>query len=163
MEISDIIKTLGYSFVVEQIAEHEGSGYNLYIPILGRYSCRAFGGSISEAYQNLQVVLEYIVKQYQAKGIELPAPNETKEVEQEFSGRMVLRMPKDTHKRLYLEAKTNKISLNQYLVSLIERNNAYEEVKRILSQNIIELHSKQSYSTETQLFKTNEHSSDYNT
>ncbi|WP_371862799.1 toxin-antitoxin system HicB family antitoxin [Lentilactobacillus rapi] len=52
-------------------------------------------------------------------GIEIPEP-----VDESFSGRITLRMPKSLHKELTVLAKEENVSLNQYVVALLEHNTA---------------------------------------
>ncbi len=132
----DIIKILGYSYVVQQLPDDEEGGYNLFIPVLGKLSCRAYGDTFEEAYSNLCDVLAYFVQEYKDKGIELPKEQDDESIEEEiFSGRTVLRMPKDMHKQLAVSAKRNGISLNTYLVSLLEKESTMEEMMSILTKN----------------------------
>ena len=43
------------------------------------------------------------------------------EPEKPFSGKLLLRMDPDLHRRITIEAKKNDISLNQWLTQLLER------------------------------------------
>nr|WP_283805092.1 toxin-antitoxin system HicB family antitoxin [Lentilactobacillus rapi] len=45
-------------------------------------------------------------------------------VDESFSGRITLRMPKSLHKELTVLAKEENVSLNQYVVALLEHNTA---------------------------------------
>lgn len=135
MKTNDLIEVLGYQYVTELIPAEQGGGYNLYIPAFGEYTCRAVGDSKDEAYNNLCIILQEVIELYRERNIPLPPigqMNEDVEPISEYSGRTVLRMPKETHKRLSLAAKRNDVSLNTYLLSLIERNNALDEVKEIM-------------------------------
>ncbi|WP_307189061.1 toxin-antitoxin system HicB family antitoxin [Caldicellulosiruptor sp. F32] len=51
------------------------------------------------------------------KGRQIPPPDEYKE--EEYSGRLVLRIPKSLHKRLAEEAKKEGVSLNSFIQHLI--------------------------------------------
>lgn len=48
-------------------------------------------------------------------GIELPLEDVKRSIE-EYSGRLVLRIPKELHRNLADDAKRNGVSLNQYMI-----------------------------------------------
>ena len=48
-------------------------------------------------------------------GIELPL-EDVKRSSEEYSGRLVLRIPKELHRNLADDAKRNGVSLNQYMI-----------------------------------------------
>lgn len=77
--------------------------------------CIADGGSPGEAFENARAAMRTWIDSRLKAGLEIPEPRS----DQEFSGRVLLRMPKWLHKRLSHQARTEGSSLNQYMVSLL--------------------------------------------
>jgi len=63
-------------------------------------------------------------------GDEIPLPS----TEREYSGRVLVRMPKSLHRRLDEEAKAEGVSLNQYIVSLLAERSSLRALKRELTR-----------------------------
>ena len=75
--------------------------------------CVAFGSSADEALKNLEeVAAEWIAASIE-QGQEIPDPLDSAD----FSGRLVLRMPKGLHQRAALFAELEGVSLNHFIVT----------------------------------------------
>ncbi len=129
--------SLNYTMEVNKIPENEGGGYIATIPALGKRAFIGDGDSVEEAIRNLETVKKILFTEYLEKGISIPEP-ENLEMEKEYSGRFVLRIPGELHKELTLRAKENKITLNQYCLYLLTQNNTAEslraEIKELLAE-----------------------------
>lgn len=80
--------------------------------------CSAFGDTQHEALDELQNAVEAWLSSAEAAGNPIPAPS--KQVEQaNFSGRILVRMPRELHSRLARSASRENVSLNQYIVFLL--------------------------------------------
>lgn len=77
--------------------------------------CMAHGATPNEAFAASQEAMRSWIESRQAAGLDVPVP---KEVEK-YSGKILLRIPCSIHRRLAQEAKLERVSLNQYLVSLL--------------------------------------------
>lgn len=117
----DLEYYMGLPYVIEitPIPIDEGGGFSASLPQVGRFAVVSDGETPEEAIANLEEAKRERFSAYLEKGIEIPEPQEEKE---EYSGRFVLRLPKDLHRKLALEAKKNGSSLNQYLIYLLSEN-----------------------------------------
>jgi len=119
---------LDYSVEIRKIAEEDGGGFMASIPQLGSKAFCADGETINEALANLEKVKKNLFQDYLKEGISIPEP----EVEPEsiFSGKFVIRIPTDLHRKLVERARNQNISLNQYIVYLLYYNIPLEVLER---------------------------------
>lgn len=68
-----------------------------------------------EALAGMRDLLEFVLKDMEEEGETPPVPLG----QRQYSGRILLRMPKEVHRRISLEAAEQDISVNQLLVSRI--------------------------------------------
>jgi antitoxin HicB len=80
--------------------------------------CSAFGETQPEAIAELQDAIAAWIEAARAAGNTVPAPSNPAR-EADYSGKVLLRMPRDLHARLAALAKNETVSLNQYLVFLL--------------------------------------------
>ena len=110
---------------------HTDDGYEVWHPDFGRAAVSGFEKTLNKAIKVLNearaVFIEYLLE----KGIEVPEPAADDEV---FSGRFVVRVPKDLHARLAKEAHRNGVSLNSYIIHLLSEKSATERVTRRAGQ-----------------------------
>lgn len=89
----------------------------------GRYSgqvlewpgCYGEGDSAEEANASLDAAMVAWAEVMLEDGDPIPEP-----LAREYSGRILLRVPRDTHRRVTLRANAEGVSVNQLLVSLVE-------------------------------------------
>jgi predicted RNase H-like HicB family nuclease len=80
--------------------------------------CIATGGTAAEALAELEEVALGWIESALAKGQAIPGPME----EQEFSGKLVLRLPRSLHRKAARAAERDGVSLNQFILAgLAER------------------------------------------
>jgi antitoxin HicB len=101
---------------IQRISDEDGGGYSACIPLLGRLAFEASGQTIDAALQKLEEVAKILIEEYKLHGIQFP---EAPRADADYSGRLVLRLPKHLHKRLSDEAEFDGISLNTYLISIL--------------------------------------------
>jgi predicted RNase H-like HicB family nuclease len=77
--------------------------------------CFAVGETPAEAAENLENAAASWLKSTIAKGRHVPEPMD----ENDYSGKLVLRLPKSLHKRAAYAANREGVSLNQFIVSSI--------------------------------------------
>ena len=75
-----------------------------------------FAENPSEAYELAIDTIETLIEIHAERGTKLPEPKVPTDA---YSGRVTLRLPKDLHRSLAIEAERQDISLNQYLVSAL--------------------------------------------
>src|SRR5262245_32007091 len=77
--------------------------------------CIAVGDTAAEALTNLESVAQSWLQATIAKGLHVPEPVESAE----YSGKLVVRLPKTLHKKAAYAAAREGVSLNQFIVSCI--------------------------------------------
>src|SRR6266496_6493443 len=75
----------------------------------------AFGETPEEAIAEVQIALKLAIETYQAEGWVLPEPHR----QPEYSGKLLVRMPKTLHGQLVQQAETEGVSLNTLVVTLL--------------------------------------------
>jgi len=73
--------------------------------------CHTPASTIEEAYRDLEMILKDHIEIRLENGNPIPEP-----VDQEYSGKFNVRVPKTLHKQLAQEAEDEGVSLNQYVV-----------------------------------------------
>ena len=121
-----------YPIEVNPIPPEDGGGYETCIPQLGRYAFVGTGDTIKEAIENLESFKREMFRDYLEKGVQIPEP---RVVEEDFSGKFVVRIPKILHSELVKMARDNNVSLNQFVVYLISTN--FEKFKSESQMNLI--------------------------
>ena len=111
----DYYLTLDYPVETRRIDTSLGGGYVASIPTLGSQAFVGDGETPQEAYENLQAAKKEIFAEYLQEGVAIPEPVDQMEYE-DYSGKLVLRMPRQLHARLAAAAKRNDTSLNQFIV-----------------------------------------------
>ena len=114
--------SLHYRMQIKQ----DGDTFVAWIPDLD--GCVTQGDTMEEAFQMLQEAKELWLETAHSSGIRIPEPRST----EDFSGRILLRMPKCLHARLSAQADDEGVSLNQYIVSLLSGEAAQREENRYL-------------------------------
>ena len=99
-----------YNFIIQPI--NDESGYYYYARVIEFDGCQSTGETFEEAYKNIQEAMEGWIEAKLEGGFEIPKPLK----KEKFSGKFVIRIPKSLHYRLYVEAKEEDVSLNQYIL-----------------------------------------------
>lgn len=109
MHVAELLKR-PYSRVV--VPEPDGT---FRAEIMEFPGCIATGGTASEALSKLEDVAESWLESVLARGTSVPEPLE----ENDYSGRLVLRLPKGLHQRAALWAERESVSLNQFILTCV--------------------------------------------
>jgi antitoxin HicB len=110
-----LVYYLSLSYSVTLDPDPEG-GYVAHIKDLP--GCFAQGETLEETMANIQEARELWIETAYEMGDPIPMPNNTVE----YSGKLLLRMPKSLHRDLAKQAETEAVSLNQYISSLLSRS-----------------------------------------
>lgn len=102
---------LNYPFNVK--SDLDDGGYIAEFPDL-RY-CVGTGSSIDEAIEDAMIAKEEWITAAYEHNLTIPKPASN----EEYNGRVTLRIPKSLHRRLVETAKSEGISANQFLLHLI--------------------------------------------
>lgn len=103
-----------YSVLLRPLAEDDGGGWLAEVVELP--GCMSDGETREEALKNLEEAKRAWIKVAFKRGLEIPLP---RGLEEEFSGRLTLRMPKVFHKQLARAAEKEGVSLNQFILSIL--------------------------------------------
>ncbi len=85
--------------------------------------CMTCGDTIEEAYRNAEDAKRCWIEAALEEGISVPEPATAKS----YSGQFKLRIPKKLHKTLAEHSEREGVSMNQYCVYLLARNDALEQ------------------------------------
>jgi predicted RNase H-like HicB family nuclease len=126
----------------------EDEGYIAVAPDLP--GCSAFGPSQQEALAELQDAIASWIEAARAAGNPIPRPSKPSELAN-YSGKVLVRMPKSLHAQITKQARSEGVSLNQHIVFLLTMTTtqkAFEpvELSKNLSMsvdNIIELPARE--------------------
>jgi predicted RNase H-like HicB family nuclease len=86
--------------------------------------CVAHGSTPDEAFQDLQEAKRVWMESRIAAGLEIPEPRPI----EDYSGRVLLRMPRWLHRRLAVQSHAEGASLNQHIVTLLSDASARQEM-----------------------------------
>lgn len=103
------------------IPEEDGSGYTA--EILEFPGCFATGRDPKEAIRNLDRAATAWIEAALSEGQEIPEPFDTRD----FSGKLILRLPKSLHKQAARMAERDGTSLNQFLMSSVANRVGVED------------------------------------
>lgn len=120
MKNLEYYKNLEYRIIIEHQRFEDETFYICYSEELGKYSCFGQGDSIEEAIKCFYTEKDYFIESLYSNNLSIPEPE--KSVEGLLSGVFNLRMDPGTHTLLANQARKNKLSLNQYVNRLIDRN-----------------------------------------
>jgi antitoxin HicB len=126
---------LRYPVLLKELAPEDGSGYVAAIPQLGIRTFVAVGDTAGEALDALDVLRRHLIPKLLAQGEELPEPQDEREDIEQYSGNLVLRIPRRLHAQLAAEAKRSGCSMNklatQLLAQHLEQSRLREEIRRL--------------------------------
>lgn len=116
------MKTIDYymnlPYKMEIVPDVEEGGYvALFSDLPG---CITVGDTIEEAIENIIDAKKAWLEAALEAGTTIPEPDDLKE----YSGQFKLRIPKSLHRQLAERSRKEGISMNQYCVYLLSRNNA---------------------------------------
>jgi len=114
----DLVYYLGLKYPV-LLSEGEDSGETYVaaeIPELP--GCGSYGKNRGEALRRLEEAKRDWISARLKRGLTVPEPVS----EEDFSGKFLLRIPPDLHRKLVQGAKTKNLSLNQFIRNLLEES-----------------------------------------
>ncbi len=105
-------------YKMEIIPDTEDGGFVVSFPELP--GCITCAESFETALQNATDAKQSWLEAALEEGLVIPEPGEL----EEYSGQFKLRIPKSLHKQLAEQSKREGISMNQYCMYLLSRNDA---------------------------------------
>jgi predicted RNase H-like HicB family nuclease len=104
-------------YPIEVFWSEEDEGYIAIAPDLPGSS--AWGKTEADAIRELHAVIDLWLKAARKVGNPIPEPNRRADVN--YSGKFLMRIPKRLHAALARAAKTQGVSLNQYVLYLLTK------------------------------------------
>lgn len=120
---------LNLRYPITLYLDNEG-GYTAEIKEL--HGCLTQGETIEEAVENIEDARVLWIKTAYDYGDDIPLPA----TETQFSGKVLLRMPRSLHSKLVAGAEREGASLNQYIVSLLSEENTSRKIFSIISKQL---------------------------
>jgi antitoxin HicB len=80
--------------------------------------CVADGRTPNKAVENLREAMKSWMLSRAEAGLHIPEPRDSSE----YSGKLLVRMPRSLHEKLSVQAASEGVSLNQYIVSTLSEN-----------------------------------------
>ena len=102
-----------YKIEINKLSDADGGGFLATVPQLP--GCMSDGETYEEAVQNVKGAIDDWIKAAKFRGQEIPEPMPYID-EEEYSGRLVIRIPKKLHRELSVNASEQNISLNQLIL-----------------------------------------------
>ena len=125
--------SLNYPVTVETFFEDGEEYFSVEIPDLP--GCGSYGSTIQEAFERLEEAKELWLEESLKRGLDIAEPV----LEEDFSGKFLLRIPSRLHMKIAKNAKLNSVSLNQYVKSLLEQSEISDRVQSYLEKNLKKL------------------------
>ena len=123
------MKTIDYymslPYHMEVIPDMEEGGYTAKFPDLP--GCLTCAETIADLEKSAEDAKRVWFTAALEDGIEIAEPSDSLDLS-EFSGQFKLRMPKSLHRSLSVNAKKEGISMNQYCIYLLSKNDAAYQV-----------------------------------
>lgn len=104
-------------YILEVYRDPEDQSWVAEVPDLP--GCVAAGETAAEALEEAGDAIEAWIEAAEADGRPVPGP---RPVDDEYSGRFLLRLPKSLHRRVALEARREGVSLNTYCVTSLAQS-----------------------------------------
>lgn len=109
---------MAMSYRMEIVEDKDEGGFAISYPELP--GCITCGETVEMAVRNAYDAKRAWIEAALEEGIEIPEPDSL----EDYSGQFKLRIPRSLHKSLAEHSKREGISMNQYCVYLLSRNDA---------------------------------------
>ncbi|MCB2213320.1 type II toxin-antitoxin system HicB family antitoxin [bacterium] len=107
-------------------------GYEAWHPEFGRWTAMGVGDTPAEALAELDAMRRSAIEEFYGENLKIPEP--AVDEDKEYSGQLVLRLPRSLHKHLAETARIEGTSLNQYLLYLLSLESAIDDVRSRLKE-----------------------------
>ncbi|TCK05261.1 type II toxin-antitoxin system HicB family antitoxin [Phorcysia thermohydrogeniphila] len=95
--------------------------------------CMTEADTLEEVLKLLEDAKRAWIETALEEGLDIPLPESMRE-EKEYSGRILLRLPKSLHRKLAEAAKEEGVSLNTYIINLLSARSAEKELLKLLTK-----------------------------
>ncbi|MRG86727.1 type II toxin-antitoxin system HicB family antitoxin [Salinibacillus xinjiangensis] len=118
---------LDYKMVITPFEDEGEKGFVVSCPEIS--GLEVFGETLEEAIEEVREAKIALYEVFLEKGINIRYPEEYNFEDEDFSGRMTLRIPKTLHKRIKYYSEDNNVSLNTGIIQLINDGINYADIK----------------------------------
>lgn len=115
--MTDLDKYMSFPYRMEIVEDKEEGGFVVSYPELP--GCISSGETIEKAIANINEAKREWLCAAVENGVKIPMPDKLNK----YSGQLRLRMPKSLHRDLAVRAKEEGISMNQYCIYLLSKEN----------------------------------------
>lgn len=122
--MKSIDELMNLPYRIEVVQDADEGGYFVAVPELK--GCMSSGDTLESAVTNLSDAKRAWFEAALAEGYPIPVPGDA----EAYSGQFKLRIPKSLHKELAEHSKREGVSMNQYCVYLLSRNDAQMQSHR---------------------------------
>lgn len=112
-------KNLKYGIKISLLSEEDGGGYLVEVPDLP--GCITDGDTVEEAISKAKEAIETWIETAKKMGKPIPEPSSYIN-ENDYSGKLTVRMPKILHKELAEVAEEQGVSLNQLIIYYLSKS-----------------------------------------
>jgi predicted HicB family RNase H-like nuclease len=127
-----------YTLVISETPEEHYSSFPsqrflAYLDEIPKASFHEYGSTQEESAGNLRKLFESFVLDSEKKKIKLPEPK--KDEDEQYSGKIVLRMPPWLHAKVSRLAAEQEISINSYVVHQLIYGSTVQEMNELYQEN----------------------------
>lgn len=116
-----------YQLRISKLSEKDGGGFIAFVPELP--GCMSDGETYEEAVKNIKGAIDDWIKTAIIRGQEIPKPIQYTD-DDDYSGKLLIRIPKKLHKELSENAFDQDISLNQLIIYYLSKQAGIEEYSK---------------------------------
>ncbi|ADG07602.1 HicB family protein [Kyrpidia tusciae DSM 2912] len=117
MANKDVSYYMNLPYTIQIKPRDDGDGLYYFAKVLELDGCMSDGKTPEEAFQNIREAMEGWLEVKLEHGDSIPEP----ESDDEYSGKFVVRVPKNLHRELVMKARQEGVSLNQYVLHKLSR------------------------------------------
>ena len=117
-----------YQVRISKLSLKDGGGFIALVPELP--GCMSDGETYEEAIKNVKGAIDDWIKAATFRGQPIPEPIQYVD-DDDFSGKLMIRIPKKLHKELVDQAADQEISLNQLILYYLSKQTGIQEEKKI--------------------------------
>lgn len=116
MSAIDKVDIYDYKIEITKLPSSDGGGFLAIVPKLP--GCISDGETPEEALNNVEDAIKCWIETAEELGRDIPEPDKYR-VEDDFSGKLTLRMPKMLHKMIAEQAEKEECSINQLIITYL--------------------------------------------
>ena len=133
--MAEKLKDFGYYMNLNYPIKYWNDDDGFFIEIPDLPGCMTFCEEFNQINETAEDAKKSWISSRLERGLEVPEPRN----EEDFSGKILLRLTKSLHRSLSNQAKRERISLNQYMLGLLSSSSSLKEIENRIIEKIKEL------------------------